>query len=133
VPHASLVGRFGFSLSLAALAFFGIGLAIAQIAPGGGGGSMRRVPLSVIEKEVTISVAPGVTLDFSDGGANNVAVKTSDNPGVVEITSKTNAVTAAPGTAHVGVANIGRCPKPTGMQVVSCDPIPVYSITINVQ
>jgi hypothetical protein len=115
-------------ISLGATAVFGIGLAIAQ-APAG---SIRSVPLSEIQKEATISVAPGVALDFSDGGANNVAVKTSDNPGVVEITSKTNAVTAAPGTAHVGVAIFGHCPKPTGPQIVSCDPIPVYSVTIKV-
>ena len=106
---------------------------IVQIGPGGGGGSTRPVLLSEIEREATIAVPRGVTLDFSDGGTNNVTVKTSDNPGVVQITSKTNAITAAPGTAHVDVANIGQCPKPTGMQIVLCDPIPVYSVTINVQ
>jgi|SRR6266481_7830649 hypothetical protein len=116
-------------VSLGAVTIFGIGLAIAQTP----GGSMRPVPLSEIEGEATIAVPRGVTLDFSDGGTNNVTVKESDNPGVVQITSKTNAVTAAPGTAHVNVANIGQCPKPTGMQIVLCDPIPVYSVTVNVQ
>jgi hypothetical protein len=106
---------------------------MVQLGPGGGGGSTRPVLLSEIEKEATIAVPQGITLDFSDGGANNVTVKTSDNPGVVQITSKTDAVTAVPGTAHVSVASFGRCPKPTGMQVISCDPIPVYSVTINVQ
>jgi hypothetical protein len=106
---------------------------IAQAGPGGGGGSIRPVPLSEIQKEATISAARGVTLDFSDGGASNVTVQTSDNPSVVQITSKTNAVTVAPGTAHLKVANFGRCPKPVGMEVVSCDPIPVFSVTINVQ
>jgi hypothetical protein len=106
---------------------------IVQVGPGGEGGSIRPVLLSEIEHQATISVAPGVTLDFSDGGANNVTVQTSDNPSVVQITSKTNVVTVAPGTAHLNVANVGRCPKPTGMQVVSCDPIPIYPVTINVQ
>lgn len=106
---------------------------IAQLGPGGGGGSMRPVPLSEIEGEATIAVPRGVTLDFSDGGTNNVTVKTSDNPDVVQIASKTNAVTATPGTAHVNVANFGQCPKATGMQIVLCDPVPVYSVTINVQ
>lgn len=106
---------------------------MVQVGPGGGGGSTRPVPLAEIEREATIAVPQGVTLDFSDGGTNNVTVKTSDNPGVVQITSKTGAVTAAPGTAHVNVANIGQCPKPAGMHIVLCDPIPVYSVTINVQ
>jgi hypothetical protein len=127
------VVTFGLLLSLGVPAFLGIGRAMAQAAPAGGGGPMRQVPLSEIEKEATISVPRGVTLDFSNGGANNVAAKTSDNPGVVQITSKTDAVTVAPGTAHVRVANFGRCPKPRGMEVVSCDPIPVYSVTINVR
>ena len=127
-----VIGRQALSLSLGALAFFGIGLAIAQTSPGGRA-SMRPVVLSEIERQGTISVAQGVTLDFSDGGANNVMVKTTDNPGIVQITSKTNAVTVAPGAAHLDVANFGQCPKATGMQVVSCDPIPIYSVTINVQ
>jgi hypothetical protein len=127
-----VIGQQAPSLSVGALALFGIGLAIAQPSPGGGA-SMRPVPLSEIERQATISVAQGVTLDFSDGGANNVMVKTTDNPGVVQITSKTNAVTVGPGAAHVDVATFGQCPKPTGMQVVSCDPIPVYSVTINVR
>jgi hypothetical protein len=121
--------RKALSLSLGALTFFGIGLAMAQVP----GGPMRQVPLSEIEKEATVSVAQGVTLNFSDGGANNVAVQESDNPSVVQVISKTNAVTLAPGTAHVSVANPGHCPKPAGMQVVSCDPIPVFSVTIKVQ
>jgi hypothetical protein len=171
------------SLSLGALAFFGIGLAVAQVSaysscanfytqgiaapqgygsawkrccadqacaatarqlqavkgtivqvgPSGGSGSMRRVPMSEIERQAAISVAQGVTLDFSDGGVNSVTVQTSDNPGVVQITSKTNAATVAPGTAHVTVANIGQCPTPTGMQIVLCDPIPIYSVTIDVR
>jgi hypothetical protein len=112
-----------------AAAIFGISLAAGQTPTG----STRPVPLSEIQKEATVPAAQGVTLDFSDGGANNVTVQTSDNPGVVQITSKTNAVTVAPGTAHVGVAIFGECPKPTGMMVVSCDPIPVFSVTIQVQ
>ena len=118
-------------LSLGALA--GIGLAIAQVGPGGGGGSIRPVPLSEIQGQATITVAQGVVLDFSDGGSNNVSVMTSDNPGVVQITSKTNVVTIASGAAHLKVANFGQCPKPKGMVKVSCDPIPTYSVTINVQ
>jgi hypothetical protein len=106
---------------------------IVQVGPGSGGGSIRPVRLSEIESQATISVAQGVTLDFSNGGANNVAVKTSDNLSVVQITSKTNVITVAAGTAHLNVANIGQCPKPTGMQIVLCDPIPIYSVTINVQ
>jgi hypothetical protein len=121
------------SLSLGALAFFGIGLAIAQVGPGGEEGSISPVPLSEIQSQATIPAAQGVTLDFSDGGSNNVSVMTSDNPSVVQIISKTNAVTVAPGTAHLKVANFGQCPKPTGMVKVSCDPIPTYSVTINVQ
>jgi hypothetical protein len=120
-------------LSLGAVAFFGIGLAIAQVGPGGEGGSISPVPLSEIQSQATIPAARGVTLDFSDGGSNNVSVMTSDNPSVVQITSKTNAVTVAPGTAHLKVANFGQCPKPTGMVKVSCDPIPTYSVTINVR
>jgi hypothetical protein len=131
------------SLSLGALAFFGVGLAIPQASsyssciaaaqgygsrkcgcahracaatarqlqaleatiiqagPGGGGRSIRPVLLSEIESQSTISVAQGITLDFSDGGSNNVTVMTSDNPSVVQITSKTNVVTVAPGTAHL--------------------------------
>jgi hypothetical protein len=106
---------------------------IAQVGPGRGGGPIRPVRLSEIESQATISVAQGVRLDFSDGGANIVTVETSDNPTVVQITSKTNAVAVAIGRARVSVANIGRCPKPTGMQIVLCDPIPTYSVTINVQ
>jgi hypothetical protein len=109
----------------------GVKGAIVQACPGGG--SMRPVLLSEIESQATISVAQGVRLDFSDGGANIVTVETSDNPTAVQITSKTNAVAIALGKAHVSVANIGRCPKPTGMQIVLCDPIPTYSVTINVQ
>jgi hypothetical protein len=115
--------------SLGAVAIFGISLAAGQTP----GGSIRPVPLAEIQKEATVPVAQGVTLDFSDSGANNVTVQTSDNPSVVQVTSKTNAVTVAPGTAHLKVASFGRCPKPVGMEVVSCDPIPVYSVTINVQ
>jgi hypothetical protein len=124
-----------FPLAFGALAFFGMGLVEteAQIAPGAGAGPIYQVPLSEIEKEATISEAPGVTIDFSNGGANNIAVKTTDNPDVVQITSKTNAVTVARGSAHLTVANIGHCPKPTGTQMVLCDPIPVYSVTINVR
>jgi hypothetical protein len=120
-------------LSLGALGFFGIGFAVAQVGPGGGGGSIRPVPLSEIQSQATVSVTQGVALDFSDGGANNVSVMTSDNPSVVQITSKTNAVTVAPGAAHLKVANFGRCPKSTEIVKVSCDPIPTYSVTINVQ
>jgi hypothetical protein len=105
---------------------------MAQVGPGGGGGSVRRVPLSEIQSQATIPAAQGVTLDFSDGGSNNVSVMMSDNPSVVQITSKTNVVAVAPGTAHLSVANFGQCPKPTGMVRVSCDPIPTYSVTINV-
>jgi hypothetical protein len=126
---APFLPRLGLPALLSAAAIFGISLAAGQTPTG----SMRPVLLSEIEKEATISVAQGVTLDFSDGGANNVAVRTSDNPSIVQITSKTNAVTVAPGTAHVSVANFGQCPKPTGMQVVSCDPIPVFSLTLKVQ
>jgi hypothetical protein len=125
--------RKALSLPLGALAFFGIGLAVAQVGPGGGGGSIRPVPLSEIQSQATITVAQGVALDFSDGGFNNVSAMTSDNPSAVQITSKTNAVTVAPGTAHLRVANFGQCPKSTGMVKVSCDPIPTYSVTINVQ
>lgn len=121
------------SLSLGALTFFGIGLVIAQAGLGAEGGSTRPVLLSEIRSQSTISVAQGVTLDFSDGGSNNVTVMTSDNPSVVQITSKTNVVTVAPGTVQLRVANFGQCPKPTGMVRVSCDPIPTYSVTINVQ
>jgi hypothetical protein len=117
-----------FSVTLGIAAIFGIGVAMAQ-APGG---SIRPVPLSEIEKEATVPVAQGVTLDFSDGGARNVAVNSTDNPNIVQITSKTTVVAVASGTAHVSVAVFGRCPRPAGMQVVSCDPIPVYSVTINV-
>jgi hypothetical protein len=117
------------SLSLGAVAFFGFGPAAGQTP----GGSIRPVPLSEIQKEATVPVAQGVTLDFSDSGANNVTVQTSDNPSVVQVTSKTNVVTLALGTAHVSVANFGQCPKPTGMQIVSCDPIPIFSVTIKVQ
>jgi hypothetical protein len=133
--HTARVLSLAFPLVFGALTFFGMGLAetVAQIGPGGGGGSMRRVPLAEIEKEATVSVARSVTLDFSNGGTNNVTVQTSDNPGVVQVTSKTNAVTVASGTAHVKVANFGQCPKPTGPQVVLCDPIPIFSVTINVQ
>jgi hypothetical protein len=106
---------------------------IAQVNPGEGGGPIRPVLLSEIESRATISVARGVTLDFSDGGANNVMVDTSDNPSVVQITSKTNAVTIAPGTAHLGVANIGQCPKPKGAQSIACSPVLAYTLTINVQ
>jgi hypothetical protein len=105
--------------------------AIVQACPGGGG-SVRPVLLSEIEGQATISVTQGVRLDFSDRGANIVTVE-SDNPAVVQITSKTNAVTVALGRAQISVANIGRCPKPTGMQIVLCDPIPTYFVTINVQ
>jgi hypothetical protein len=80
-----------------------------------------------------MSVAQGVTLDFSDGGTNNVTVSKSDNPSVVRIISKTDVETVAPGTAHVNVANFGRCPKPAGMAAVSCDPVPTFSVTINVR
>jgi len=116
-------------ISLGALAIFGIGLAMAQVP----GTPMRQVSLSEIRKEATLPVAQGVTLDFSDSGANNVTVQKSDNDSVVQVISKTNAVTLASGTAHVSVAVFGECPKPTGMQVVSCDPIPVFSVTIKVQ
>jgi hypothetical protein len=120
-------------LSLGALAFFGIGLAVAQVGPGGGGGSIRPVPLSEIQCQATILVAQGVTLDFSDGGSNNVTVMTGDNPSVVQVTSKTNVVAIAPGAAHLSVANFGQCPELKGMVKVSCDPIPTYSVTIKVQ
>jgi hypothetical protein len=125
--------RKAFSLSLGALAFFDIGLAIAQVGPGGGGGSISPVPLSEIQSQATIPAPQGVTLDFSDGGSNNVSVMTSDNPSVVQVTSKTNVVAVAPGTAHLRVANFGQCPQSTEMLRVSCDPIPTYSVTINVQ
>ena len=121
------------SFSIGALAFFGIGLAIAQVSPGGGGGSIRPVLLSAIESQATISVPQGVTLDFSDGGTNNVVVQKSDNPGVVQIMSKENAVSVAAGTAHLSVANMGHCPESTGALAVHCDPIPVYSVTITVR
>jgi hypothetical protein len=136
------------SLSLGALAVFGIGLAIAQAGPADGGGSIRAVPLSEIQSQSPITVAQGVTLNFSDGGSNNLTVMTSDNPSVVQITSKTNVVTVAPGTAHLRVANFGQCPNPTEMPAATpappgaiarrparilCDPIPTYSVTINVQ
>ncbi len=111
--------RKALSLSLGALTFFGIGLVIAQAGLGAGGGSTRPVLLSEIQSQSTISVAQGVTLDFSEGGSNNVTVMTSDNPSVVQITSKTNAVTVAPGTAHLSVANFGQCPKSTGMRMTS--------------
>lgn len=127
-----VTGQQARSLALGSLAFFGIGLANAQPSPVGGA-SMRSVLLSEIQSQAAISEAQGVTLDFSDGGANNVMVQTTDNPSVAQITSKTNAVTVAPGTAHVGVANFGRCPELTGRLKVSCDPIPVFSVTINVQ
>jgi hypothetical protein len=120
------------SLALGGLAFFGIGLANAQPSPGGGA-SMRPVLLSEIQSHAPISVAQGVTLDFSSGGSNNVTVMTSDNPSVVQVTSKTNVVAVAPGTAHLRVANFGQCPQSTEMLRVSCDPIPTYSVTINVQ
>jgi hypothetical protein len=116
-------------ISLGVVAVFGIGLAMAQVP----GGALRRVPLSEIQKEATVPVAQGVTLDFTDGGANKVTVQKSDDSSVVQITSKTNAVTLAPGTARVSVAVLGECPKPTGAQVVSCDPIPVFSVTIKVR
>jgi hypothetical protein len=127
-----VTGQQARALALGGVAFSGIGLAIAQASPDGGA-SMRPVLLSEIQSQAAISAAQGVTLDFSDGGVNNVMVSTTDNPSVVQITSKTNAVTVAPGTAHVGVANFGRCPKPTGNLRFSCDPIPVFSVTINVQ
>ena len=91
------------------------------------------MPLSEIQSQATITVAQGVALDFSDGGFNNVSAVTSDNPSAVQITSETNAVTVAPGTAHLRVANFSQCPKSTGMVKVSCDPIPTYSVTKNVQ
>ena len=154
-------GQRALSLSLGALAFFAIGLAtdqassysiqansftqgiaapqqavkgtMVQVSPGGGGGAMRQVRLSEIQKEATFPVNQGVTLDFTDGGVNKVTVQKSDDSSVVQVISKTNAVTLAPGIAHVSVAVFGECPKPTGMQVVSCDPIPVFSVTIKVQ
>ena len=104
-----------------------------QVGPGAGVGSTRPVLLSEIERQATIAVPRGMTLDFSYGGTSNVTVMTSDNPGVVQIASKTNAVTVAAGTAHVNVAIIGQCPTSTGTRMVLCDPIPVYSLTINVQ
>jgi hypothetical protein len=121
--------RLGLLSSLGAVAIFGISLAAGQTPRG----SIRPVPLPEIQKEATVPVAQGVTLDFSDSGANNVTVQTSDNSGVVQVTSKTNAVTVAPGTAHVNVAIFGECPKPTGALAVHCDPIPVYTVTINVR
>jgi hypothetical protein len=121
--------RLGLLPSLGAVAIFGVNLAAGQTP----GGSIRPVPLPEIQKEATVLVAQGVTLDFSDSGANNVTVQTSDNSGVVQVTSKTNAVTVAPGTAHVRVAIFGECPKPTGALAVHCDPIPVYTVTINVR
>jgi hypothetical protein len=126
---ARFMPRLGLLPFLGAVAIFGIGPAIAQ-APGG---SIRPVPLSEIQKQATVSVARGVTLDFSDTGANNVTVQTSDNPSTVQVISKTNAVTVAPGTARLSVAVFGECPKPTGRVAVHCGPIPVYSVTINVQ
>jgi hypothetical protein len=129
MEEAGGMGLRALSVSLGAVAIFGIGLATAQ-APGG---SIRPVPLSEIQKEATVPVAQGVMLDFSDSSANNVTVQTSDNPSVVQVTSKTTAVTLAPGTAHVSVANIGHCPKSTSTVAVSCDPIPVYSVTVNVR
>jgi len=114
---------------LGAVAIFGIGAAAGQTPAR----STRSVPLSEIQKEATVPVAQGVTLDFSDGGANNVTLQKSDNPSVAQVISKTNAVTVAPGTAHVSVAVFGECPKPTGAVAVHCDPIPVYTLTINVR
>jgi hypothetical protein len=126
---ATFLPRLGLLPLLGAVAIFGFGPTMAQ-APGG---SISPVPLSEIQKQATVPVARGVTLDFSDGGANNVTVQTSDNPSVVQVISKTNAVTLAPGTAHVSVAVFGECPKPTGTLAVHCDPIPVYTVTIHVR
>jgi hypothetical protein len=106
---------------------------MAEAGPGGGGGSVRPVLLREIESQATISVPPHVTLDFSDGGTNKVTINASDNRGVVQMMSKENAVSVAAGTAHLSVANIGHCPKSTGTLAVHCDPIPVYSVTINVR
>jgi hypothetical protein len=125
----SFLPRLGLPALLSAAAIFGISVAAGQTPTG----STRPVPLPEIRKETTVPVAQGVTLDFSDNGANNVTVQTSDNPGVAQVTSKTNAVTVAPGTAHVSVAVFGECPKRTGAVAVHCDPIPVYTVTINVR
>jgi hypothetical protein len=121
--------RLGLPALLSAAAIFGISLAAGQTPTG----STRPVPLSEIQRGTPVPVAQGVTLDFSDSGANNVTVQTNDNPGVAQITSKTNAVTVAPGTAHVSVTVFGECPKSTGAVAVHCGPIPVYTVTINVQ
>ena len=120
--------RKALSLSLGALTFFGIGLVTAQAGLGAGGGSTRPVLLSEIQSQATISVAQGVTLDFSDGGSNNVTVQSSDNPAAVHITSKTNAATVAPGTAHLRVVNFGQCP--TSKEMPAATPAPPGAIPL---
>ena len=123
--HYLRKGSVALSLSLGALALLVATPVMAEASPGGSGGSVRPVLLREIESQGTISVAPYVTLDFSDGGANNVNINASDNPGVVHLISKEKALSVAVGTAHVNVANFGHCPKSTGMLAVHCDPIPV--------